>query len=112
MTIFNINNDDIAVRRLQENNKTPVVSGPVMPIKASNPVQKSPENSLIQPQKIDRRHNESSQEERRQLDRRKIDTPMLLDTRSQHERRKKITRSDDTEANKTIETRRGIDEEI
>lgn len=109
---FKITNDDVGVRGLQEGNKTPVVSGPVMPVKASNPVQKSPENSLIQPQKVDHRHKESSQEERRQLDRRKIDTPMLLDTRSQHERRKKNTRSDDTETNKTIETRRGIDEEI
>lgn len=44
MMSFKITNDDLAVRGLQESNKTPVISGPVIPVKASNPVQKSPEN--------------------------------------------------------------------
>ena len=42
MTTFKITNDDVGVRGLQEVNKTPVISGPVQPVKASNPVQKSP----------------------------------------------------------------------
>ena len=112
MTIFNINNDDIAVRRLQETNKTPVVSSAVVPVKASNPVQKSPENQFLQSQQIDRRHNETNLSQRRQLDRRKTDSPVLLDTRSQHDRRTKTGRSEDVSSNHRIIGLRGIDEII
>lgn len=112
MTIFNISNDDIAVRRLQETNKTPVVSAAVMPVKASNPVQKSPENKLLQSGQIDRRHGEPHQSQRRQLDRRKTDHSVLLDTRSQHDRRTKTGRSGDVDTNKKIIGLRGIDEII
>ena len=110
MTSFKIVNDDIAVRSLQENNKTPVIAGRVMPVKASIPVQKSPENTLLQVSQIDRRDSESYQSQRRQVERRKIDNPTLLDTRSQHERRTKTGRSDDTSTNNVMTALRGIDE--
>ena len=105
MTSFKIINDDVGVRGLQEGNKTPVISGPVMPVKPSNPVQKSPENLPLKPAQIDRRANESQQAQRRQIDRRKIDKSVLLDTRSQHDRRTKTGRSDGA-----VTTSRGIDE--
>ena len=110
MTSFKIINDDVAVRGLQESNKTPVISGPVMPVKASNPVQKSPENLPLQAAQIDRRANGSQQSQRRQLDRRKTESSVLHDTRSQHDRRTKTGRSDDAEKNDGITTLRGIDE--
>jgi len=112
MTSFKIINDDVGVRGLQEGNKTPVISGPVMPVKPSNPVQKSPENLPIKPEQVDRRSNESQQAQRRQIDRRKIDKSVLLDTRSQHDRRTKTGRSDDAENNDAVTTLRGIDEII
>ena len=112
MTSFKIINDDVGVRGLQESNKTPVISGPVMPVKPSNPVQKSPENLPIRPAQIDRRGSEADQAQRRQLDRRKTNSSVLLDTRSQHDRRTKTGRSDDAENNNTVTTLRGIDEII
>ena len=112
MTSFNISKDDLAVRGLQENNKTPVISGPVMPVKASNPVQKSPENLPLKAALIDRRANDSQRSQRRQTDRRKTNSSVLLDTRSQHDRRTKTGRSDDPENEKTVTTLRGIDEII
>ena len=58
MTSFKITNDDLAVRGLQEGNKMPVISGPVLPVKASNPVQKSPENNQLQSGITERRSND------------------------------------------------------
>ncbi len=110
MTSFKIINDDVGLRKLLESNKTPVISGPVMPVKASNPVQKSPENLPLKSAQIDRRGSESHQAQRRQLDRRKTDSSVLLDTRSQHDRRTKTGRTDDAENNDAITTSRGIDE--
>ena len=112
MTSFKIINDDVGVRGLQEGNKTPVVSGPVMPVKASNPVQKSPENLPLKYVQTDRRGHEPQLSQRRQIDRRKTDSSVLLDTRSQHDRRTKIGRSDDSNENKAVLTLRGIDETI
>jgi len=112
MTSFKITNDDVGVRSLQESNKTPVISGPVMPVKPSNPLQKSPENLPIKPIQTDRRSGESHDTQRRQLDRRKADSSVLLDTRSQHDRRTKTGRSDDFEKDNTVTTLRGIDETI
>ena len=110
MTSFKISNDDLAVRGLQENNKTPVVSGPVLPVKASNPVQKSPENIPLQPMQIDRRAADARDSQRRQVDRRKTDTQVLLDTRSQHDRRTKTDRREDVaEGEAAASTLRGID---
>ena len=110
MTSFKIINDDVGVRGLQEGNKTPVISGPVMPVKASNPVQKSPENLPLKAAQIDRRSSESHQAQRRQLDRRKINSSVLLETRSQHDRRTKTGRSDDADKNDIVTGQRGIDE--
>lgn len=110
MTSFKITNDDIAVRGLQVNNKTPVVSGPVLPVKASNPVQKSPENTLLNTSQTERRHSEPYQSQRRQIDRRKGEHSALLDTRSSHDRRTKTGRSDDINANNIVTALRGIDE--
>ena len=110
MTSFKINPDDLAVRGLQQSNKTPVISGPVMPVKASNPVQKSPENSPLKPTQIDSRENNSHHTQRRQSDRRKADSSVLLETRSQHDRRTKAEKSDDAEQNETTTTLHGIDE--
>ena len=112
MTSFKISKDDLAVRGLQESNKTPVISGPVMPVKASNPVQKSPENLPLKAEQLDRRTNDSQQSQRRQIDRRKTNSSILLDTRSQRDRRTKAGRSDDSESNNTVTTLRGIDEII
>lgn len=110
MTSFKIINDDVAVRRLQESNKTPVISGPVMPVKASNPVQKSPEELPIKPIQIDRRAKDAHQTDRRQLDRRKKHSPVLLDTRVQHDPRTKSRRSDDAEQDTADKKVHGIDE--
>ena len=108
MTSFKITNDDIGVRGLQENNKQPVTSEPVTPVKASNPVQASPENQPVKPLQIDRRGSE-----RRQVDRRQTGSSVLLDTRSQHDRRTKTGHRDsDADTKKPSPTLRGIDEEV
>ena len=112
MTSFKIINDDVGVRGLQEGNKAPVISGPVMPVKASNPVQKSPENLPLKPTQIDRRENDSHHTQRRQVDRRKTDSTVLLETRNQHDRRTKTGRSDDADKSEVVKTLRGIDEVI
>lgn len=112
MTSFKIINDDVGVRGLQEGNKTPAISGPVMPVKASNPLQKSPENLPLKPVQTDRRGHDAQQIHRRQMDRRKTDTTVLLDTRSQHDRRTKTGRNEDTSQGDKITTLRGIDETI
>jgi len=111
MTSFKITNDDVGVRGIQEGNKTPVISGPVMPVKASNPVQKSPENLPFNLSQADRKNFEHHPH-RRQSDRRKIDSPVLLDTRGQHDRRTKIEHSNDPENDDTLTTLHGIDEMI
>ena len=87
MTSFKITNDDIAVRGLQEGNKTPVISGPVLPVKPSNPVQKSPENISIQNQFSGNKQTELPHSHRRHQDRRQENKTVLLDTRSKHDRR-------------------------
>jgi len=112
MTSFKITNDDVAVRGLQEGNKTPAISGPVLPVKASNPVQKSPEHLSLQPIPVERRGNQSQHSTRRQADRRQNDSSVLLDTRSQHDRRTKTGRRDDSNKNEAITGLRGIDEII
>lgn len=106
MTSFKITNDDLAVRGLQQGNKTPVISGPVMPVKASKPVQKSPENLLLKPNMNNHRDSEYQTRQRRQLNRRKTDTPVLLDTRTQDDRRTKsdkTSENEDTTAHKVDE---------
>lgn len=110
MTSFKISNDDLGVRGLQEGNKTPVISGPVLPVKASNPVQKSPENLPLKSVQTDRRSSDTHSSQRRQDDRRKTDSTVLLDTRSQHDRRTKTGRSDDAEHSDSVATLRGIDQ--
>lgn len=112
MTSFKIANDDLGVRGLQETNKTPVTSSPVMPVKASTPLQASTENQLLKPALTERRGAESPQAQRRQMDRRKADSNVLLDTRSQHDRRTKTGRSADAAKDDAITTLRGIDEII
>ena len=87
MTSFKITTDDQAVRGLQKDNKTPVISGPVLPVKASNPVQKSPENTPLQNLHSEKKQTELSHSQRRQQDRRKENQTVLLDTRSKHDRR-------------------------
>jgi len=111
MTTFKITNDDIGVRGLQEANKTPVITGPVQPVKASNPVQKSPENIPLNTNQSERKHYESLHPHRRKTDRRKTNTPVLLDTRSVHDRRTKTQKSDN-ENNDAIKTLHGIDETV
>lgn len=110
MTTFNIINDDVGVRGLQEGNKTPVISGPVQPVKASNPVQKSPENIPLQSSLSERKQYEPQHPHRRHADRRKTNTPVLLETRSSHDRRTKVEKNDDAENNDEITALHGIDE--
>lgn len=112
MTSFKITNDDVGVRGIQESNKTPVVKGPVMPVKASNPVQKSPENPSLKNVQTDRRSHQSQLSQRRQIDRRKTDSSVLLDTRGQHDRRTKIGRRDDAKEDDKASALRGIDKTV
>ena len=109
MTSFKISSDDIGVRALQENNKSPVITGPVMPVKASKPVQKSPQNTPLTSTPIDRRRSDPRQTQRRQEDRRKAEKTVLLDTRGQHDRRTKTGRMADAQSD-AMPTLRGIDE--
>lgn len=110
MTSFKITNDDVGVRGLQEVNKTPVISGPVMPVKPSNPVQKSPENIPAQSSLSESKNHQPPHLHRRRADRRKSDTPVLLDTRSTHDQRTKTELSDDAENDDVLTTLHGIDE--
>ena len=87
MTSFKINTDDQAVRGLQSDNKTPVISGPVLPVKPSNPVQKSPENMPLRNSASDNKQTDLSHSQRRHQDRRKASQTVLFDTRSKHDRR-------------------------
>ena len=88
MTSFKINSDDQAVRGLQSDNKTPVISGPVLPVKASNPVEKSPENTPLQKNlSSNSKQLEQAHSHRRHQDRRKESRTLLFDTRSKHDRR-------------------------
>ena len=112
MTSFKINSDDQAVRGLQKDNKTPVISGPVLPVKASNPVQKSPENITLNTPVVDRRNSESQLSQRRQIERRKVDNTVLLDTRNHHDRRTKERRRDDVDKDEAGTTLHGIDEVV
>ena len=112
MTSFKINNDDQAVRGLLKDNKTPVISGPVLPVKASNPVQKSPENITINTAMADRRNAESHVTQRRQADRRKADNTVLLDTRNQYDRRTQTGRRADIDKDEAVITLHGIDEVV
>ena len=107
MTTFKITNDDTAVRGLQESNKSPVVTGPVQPVKASKPVQKSADNIAIQRLNVERKNHPSAHPRRRHADRRKTDIPVILDTRSSHDRRISSDHSDD--AGHTLH---GIDETV
>ena len=110
MTSFKIVNDDVGVRGLQKGNKTPVISGSVMPVKASNPLQKSPENLPIKPIQTDRGGGQALHTERRQVDRRKTDHPVLLETRNQHDRRTKAEKTDDSKNADAVTTLHGVDE--
>lgn len=66
MTSLKITYDDLAVCSLQGSNKTSVISGPVMLVKASNSVQKPPEISLLKQTQTDRRNTKLHQSQRRQ----------------------------------------------
>lgn len=112
MTTFKITNDDVGVRGLREGNKTPAVTGPLQPVKASNPLQKSPENLPLRTEANERKHFEAANPHRRHTDRRKTSTPVLLDTRSNHDRRTKTDLSGDPENNDAIKTLHGIDETV
>ena len=107
MTTFNIINDDTAVRDLKSSNKQPVVTGPVQPVKKSNPVQEFTQELRVKALEINQKDEQRSQE-----DRRKKDKPVLLDTRSQHERRIKNSRSNKSDENKTNFQFHGLDEII
>lgn len=107
MTSVKIINDDVGLRRLIESNKTPAISGPVMPVKASNPVQKSPENTVTNKNLATHSRHQPHHSERRQSERRKNNSHVLLETRSQHDRRTKTIKTDE---NDNIETVHGIDE--
>ena len=108
MTTFKITNDDTGVRGLQETNKTPVISGPVQPVKASNPVQKSPENVPLTHAQAHKTKPTATHPQRRHADRRKTNTPVILDTRSNHDRRTKT----DTEDDDAMNTLHGIDKTV
>lgn len=110
MTSFKIINDDVGVRGLQEANKKPAISGPVLPVTATKPVQKSPENLPLNVVHTVRTGNEAHHAQRRKLDRRKTATHVLLETRSLHERRIKSKIIDNTEAKNELDTSHGIDE--
>lgn len=111
MTSVKIINDDVGLRGLQESNKTPVISGPVQPVKASNPLQKSPENIPMPPIKTENKQHQSHQlNQRRHYDRRKTDTSLLLETRNRHDRRIQNIKTDQNENDKENETLHGIDE--
>lgn len=110
MTSFKITNDDVGIRRLQEENKKPAISGPVLPVKASTPVQKSPENVPVNIARSIRKEHETSHPHRRQTDRRKTDTHVLLETRSNHDRRIKSEKTEYSDESTEEITLHGIDE--
>lgn len=110
MTSFKITNDDIGVRGLQEANKKPAISGPVLPVNASKPVQKSPENLPVNIVQTVRREHETPHPQRRQTDRRKTETHVLLETRNNHDRRIKSEKINDSEESTEIQSLHGIDE--
>lgn len=107
MTSFKIIPDDTGIRGLQGVNKQPAITGPVQQVKASNPVQASPESLPVHPLPVDHRRIQ-----RRQSDRRQRDEAVILDTRSPHDRRTKLTRSSDHNEKQTAGTLHGIDEEV
>ena len=107
MTSFKIIPDDAGIRDMQVTNKQPAITGPVLPVKPSNPVQGSPESLPPQPLPVDQRRVQ-----RRQYDRRQRDEPVILDTRSPHDRRTKVSRSSDYDEKQTPATLHGIDEEV
>lgn len=107
MTIFKIIPDDIGIRRIQGSDKQPAITGPVLPVKASNPVQASPEALPLHPLPVDHRRVQ-----RRQFDRRQRNEPVILDTRSPHDRRTKVSRSSDHDEKQTPATLHGVDEEV
>ena len=107
MTSFKIIPDDASIRAIQGGSKQPAITGPVLPVKPSNPVQKSPETLPAQPLPSDPRRVQ-----RRQYDRRQRHEPVILDTRSKHDRRTKVNRSSDHTAGEEPTTLHGIDEEV
>lgn len=110
MTNFRISADDIAVRALQENNKTPVVTGPVLPVNATKPVEITPGTTPDQPNKSAHQNADSFQLRRRSK-RRKKKRPVLLDTRSTHDRRTQAHKNK-SENISEVNAARGIDETI
>lgn len=110
MTSFKINNDDLAVRSIQSTKKASITaSSPVTPVKASNPVQTSPENLPLKTAAVDKKTNDASGTPRQHEDRRKNDEAVLLDTRSLQDRRNnKDNKEIDT--SKSTTTSRSIDE--
>lgn len=107
MTSFKIIPDDTGIRGIQSGGKQHAITGPVLPVKASNPVQPSPESLPPHPLPADPRRVQ-----RRQYDRRQRHDPVILDTRSKHDRRTKVTRSSDHAAGQEPTTLHGIDEEV
>lgn len=106
MTIFKINPDDQSVRNLQTDNKIPATTGSVQPVNSTKPVQPSPEQITYKPIQ-----NDPHKVERRHLDRRQSEKPVILDTRSPHDRRTKI-RHGNSDGDESGKMQHGIDEEV
>jgi hypothetical protein len=110
MTSINLPKDDTAVREARIQNKnTPSVQG-VKQISQTHQVESvNPQREAPQPRTALRQR---AKKDRRQGDRRKRQIPVLLDTRSHQERRKKLRRGSDlpaTDEESTTANRRGID---
>lgn len=96
MTSFKINNDDYAVRGLQNTNKSPAITGPILPVKAASPIKKSPENFRLELEQAERESMRQHLTQRRHFDRRKEKQQVLLDTRISDDRRSKAEKLEDT----------------
>ncbi len=105
MTSIQIGPDDAATRSAQVDNKKPAVTGPVQPVKPARPVQISEPGQRLQP--VQHQPHACIRWQRRHEDRRKVDIPVLLDTRSYHDRRTHSQHSPDTE-----KTLHGIDKKV
>ena len=109
MTSIKINHDDQGLRNLQVDNSQPVTSSPVLPVKATKPVQSSPANQTIVTSPPERRHSER----RNQANRRQEKVPVLLDTRIPHDRRTQPGhRTEDQENKISVKPDHGIDTEV
>lgn len=89
MTSIKISNDDSGLRSLQQTNKTPATTGPVQAIAPAKPLAASSSKEGLKPRQAWQQQPVVVEHHRRQDNRRKKDIPVLLDTRSQHDRRVK-----------------------